>query len=75
MPLQVSPRGTPTLHLGCPAGSVTYGHTGATSAGCQVKRQERGRGEAAEKPGDIWKGPQGAMLGLSALLGFPGSEV
>lgn len=67
MPLQVSPRGTPTLPPARPVGSITYGHTGVTSVGCWVEwleKRETGREEAAEEPGDIWKGPQGGNVGI-----------
>lgn len=67
----------PTLHPGYPVGSITYGHTEATSAGGWVKwleRAEVGRGEATYKPRVIWRGQIAGVLGLSALPGSPGSE-
>ena len=43
-------------------------HTGATSAGCWVKRLGRaeiGRGAATNKPGDIRRGPHGRHVGIA----------
>lgn len=56
----------PPLHPAYPVGSVTCGHAGATSAGCWVRQLERGktgRGEPAEKSGDLWRGPPGGNVG------------
>lgn len=69
MPLQVSPRGTlplpRTRGVQLAASPMVTQGPHQRVAGSSGWRGERWGGEAAEKPGDLWKGPQGGAVGTA----------